>query len=63
MNDLTTIDPAQLQELQADLGTQIQGGGESSIVKVPELKINAKSKIRYNLYALFASRKRGRGNR
>ena len=44
MNDLTTIDPAQLQELQAELGTQIQGGGESSIVKVPELKINAKSK-------------------
>lgn len=44
MNDLTTIDPAQLQELQADLGTQISGGSESSIVKVPELKINARSK-------------------
>lgn len=44
MNDLTTIDPAQLQELQAELGTQIKGGGESSIVKVPELKINARSK-------------------
>ena len=52
MNDLTTIDPAQLQELQAELGTQIQGGGESSIVKVPELKINARSKDKQtkNLY-------------
>lgn len=44
MNDLTTIDPAQLQELQADLGTQIQGGEESAIVKVPYLEINRRSK-------------------
>jgi len=44
MNDLTTIDPAALQELQEELGTEIRGGGRSSIVKVPELKINARSK-------------------
>ena len=41
MNDLATLDDAEMQELATFLGTS-GSEGESSIVRVPELKINAK---------------------
>lgn len=45
MNDLTTIDNSALQEMDALLGTEVKGGGgSSSIVRVPELVINARSR-------------------
>ena len=42
MNDLETLDDAAMQELATFLGTS-GSEGESSIVRVPELKINAKA--------------------
>jgi len=42
MNDLTTVDANELQELEALLGTQTSSGGGDgpALVRVPELKIN-----------------------
>lgn len=42
MNDLSTLDSKEMQDLAAILGTAVSGG-ESSVVRVPELRINAKS--------------------
>ena len=45
MNDLTIIDSAELEELNALLGTEVSGGkSEPSISKVPVLQINSRSK-------------------
>lgn len=44
MNDLTVIDGNELAALNEILGTQVTGGGGTSIVRVPELKINSKSR-------------------
>lgn len=44
MNDLTTIDNAALQEMNALLGTEVSGGGSPAIARVPELKINSRSR-------------------
>ena len=45
MNDLTIIDGAELEELNALLGTEVSGGkSEPSISKVPVLQINSRSK-------------------
>lgn len=45
MSDLTTIDQNALEEMNALLGTEVSGGGGSSaIVRVPELKINSRSR-------------------
>jgi len=45
MSDLTTIDAIEMAELADILGTDIPNkGGDSSIVRVPELRINAKSR-------------------
>ena len=45
MNDLTTIDNSELQEIEALLGTQAKSGGSgSSQFRVPELKINSRTR-------------------
>lgn len=45
MNDLTKINGSELAELAEILGTEVpKSGGNSAIVRVPELKINAKSR-------------------
>lgn len=44
MNDLTTIDAGALAEMNELLGTEVSGGGGSSVVRVPELKINSRSR-------------------
>ena len=45
MNDLTTIDKSALEEINALLGTEVSGGGGgSAIARVPELKINSRSR-------------------
>ena len=43
MSDLTTINGAELQELNALLGTEVSGGG-TAIARVPELTINSRSR-------------------
>jgi hypothetical protein len=42
MNDLSTLDSKEMEELAAILGTEVSGGA-STVVRVPELRINAKS--------------------
>ena len=42
MNDLATLDDAEMQELATFLGTNVSSG-DSSIVRVPELRINSKA--------------------
>ena len=45
MNDLTQIDSSELAELAEILGTEVPtGSNKSALVRVPELKINAKSR-------------------
>lgn len=45
MSDLTKVNGAELAELNQILGTEVAGGASNTaIVRVPELKINAKSK-------------------
>lgn len=45
MNDLTTIDNSELQEIEALLGTQpSSSGGGDGLIRVPELKINSRSR-------------------
>ena len=45
MNDLTTIDSSELAELAEILGTEVpSGSNKSSLIRVPELKINDKSR-------------------
>ncbi len=42
MNDLSILDSKEMEELAAILGTEVSGGA-STVVRVPELRINAKS--------------------
>ena len=45
MNELTQIDSSELAELAEILGTEVpSGSNKSALVRVPELKINAKSR-------------------
>tara|TARA_R100001377_G_scaffold79129_1_gene57213 strand:- start:3481 stop:4335 length:855 start_codon:yes stop_codon:yes gene_type:complete len=45
MNDITKINGSELAELAEILGTEVtKSGGNSAILRVPELKINAKSR-------------------
>ena len=45
MNELTQINSSELAELAEILGTEVpSGSNKSSLIRVPELKINAKSR-------------------
>ena len=44
MNDLTNINQQDLQAMNELLGTQVTGGTGGAIVRVPELKINSRSR-------------------
>ena len=44
MNDLTNVNQIDLQAMNELLGTQVTGGTGGAIVRVPELKINSRSR-------------------
>ena len=44
MNDLTNVNQQDLQAMNELLGTQVTGGTGGAIVRVPELKINSRSR-------------------